>query len=147
MARGDAKLRAHPWAHPWARLGVAAALAVASGAPALAASAGFDVRMVVPAACSVTTTSPIEVTDGGPATGSAEEACNSGGYTIRAHYRALQADESVTIQYGGQSISLPAQGDAVVHVSSIADIKQVAYTVQSQHLDAPLCVSLSVTPG
>ncbi len=75
------------------------------------------------------------------------EACNSGGYTVTANYRELASDEGAVLQYNGETINLPADGQVVVHVSNMADIKPVAYALQSVHLDQPLALSFNVQPA
>ena len=129
-----------------ARMAVAAAILFGSG-PAMAASAGFTVSLRVPAACFVQTPSDIVVNDGGSASGTVVEACNSGGYTVVANYRALGADEGAVLRYDGRTIPLSADGEVVVRVSNVATIKQVAYALQPTHLDAPLQISLNVQPS
>ena len=129
-----------------ARLGVAAAVLVGSG-PAMAGSASFRLSVTVAAACFVQVPSDLVVGDGGSTSGTAVEACNTGGYTVTASYRALAADEGAVLQYNGQSINLPTDGEVVVRVSTMATIKPVAYALQSTHLDAPLSVSLNIQPS
>jgi hypothetical protein len=128
------------------RVGFALALVLASAAPAVAATTSFRIEARVPVSCIVRAETPLEVSDGGQVTGQAFEACNSGGYQVIAQYRPLASDEAAVLQYAGQTIQLPASGQAVVHVSSMATIQQVAYQLQSTHLDSPLAISLSVEP-
>jgi hypothetical protein len=125
---------------------MAATILFASG-PAMAAGATFTVSVTVPAACFVQVPSDLSISDGGSTSGTVVEACNSGGYTVTANYRALAADEGAVLQYNGQTINLPADGEVVVRVSTMATIKQVAYALQSTHLDAPLALSLNIEPS
>lgn len=131
-----------------ARLGLALTALAVSASPAAAASASFTVTLRVPAACFVQAPQGLVVSSGGSTSGTVVEACNvPGGYTVTASYRPLAADEGATLQYDGAQISLPASGEVVVHVSDVATIKQVAYALQSAHLDAPLAISLNIQPS
>jgi hypothetical protein len=128
------------------RLGLAAAMLCSSAAPALAASTGIEIGLTVPQACFVQTPAGITVNDGGLTSGTAWEACNSGGYIVTANYRELGQGEGAVLIYNGMAIDLPASGQVVVRVSDIATIKQIGYQLQSSHLDTPLQVSLNVQP-
>jgi hypothetical protein len=134
-------------ARTFARIGLSAAFLLATGATAQAANGSFTVSATVQAACFLNPQAPIQTaTSGAEASGSIVEACNSGGYIVTANYRALAADESAVLQYGGETIALPASGQVVVHVSTMATVKQLTYALQSAHLDEPLSLSLSIQP-
>jgi hypothetical protein len=129
-----------------AALPLAAATFAAAG-PALAAEGTFQISLRVPAACFVQVPTALVVNDGGSTSGTVVEACNSGGYTVTASYRPLAGDEAAVLQYNGQTIALPASGQVVVRTSGVATIKTIAYQLQSSHLDAPLAISLQISPA
>ncbi len=129
------------------RLGLGVARLAGAG-PVAAGSASFNVRLRVPVECFVQTATQMVVNDGGQAFGNVVEACNvPGGYIVTATYRTLASDEGAVLQYNGQTVNLPASGTAVVRVSNLATIKQVAYELTSQHLDAPLAINLNIHPA
>jgi len=115
---------------------------------AAAATSGFRVTASVPVMCLAHPDSTITLANGVLSSGKVTEACNKpGGYTVVASYRPLETGEHATLIYNGVQISLPASGSAVLHVSSLATIVSVAYSVSDVQVNSPIALELDAQPA
>ena len=130
------------------KVGLSVAGLLTLPAVAGAASGGFTVSVRVPVRCVISTPSDVVAVDGQVTQGTVTESCNkAGGYTVVANYRPLDADEDAVLVYGGATITLPHDGQAVIKTSNWADIAAIGYQFQNAHLHQPLALALSINPS
>jgi hypothetical protein len=115
---------------------------------AAAATSGFRVTASVPVLCLAHPDSTITLANGVLSSGKVTEACNKrGGYTVVASYRSLETGEHATLVYDGVEIRLPASGSVILHVSHLATIVSVAYSVSDVHVNSPIALELDAQPA
>ena len=119
--------------------------ALASGAAAAESGSGFQLRATVPEVCEVHVAAALVATDAGTASTEVFEMCNSRrGFQIVASHRALEADEKVQINYGGQVNELDESGLSSLAVRQGPSLRNVPVVVQSASLAKVLVISLGM---
>jgi hypothetical protein len=145
---GRRRFSLHFWAAGLLRGAAIGSVLLMQPGAAAAATGSFRVTASVPVLCMAHPDSAITLTNGALSSGKVTEACNkSGGYTVVANYRPLDHDEHATLVYNGVEIKLPASGSVVLHVSRLATIVSVAYSVSDVQVNSPIDLELDARPA
>ena len=131
-----------------ARIPIAfAALATAGFATSASAagSAGFRLQASVPEVCEIHVALPIMAEEDAVVTAQVFEMCNSQrGFQVIASHRALDAEESVRIDYGGQVNELDSSGVSSLAVRHGPALRSVPVLVRSASLASALVISVGM---
>ena len=108
-------------------------------------TAGARISLVVPEVCQIEASDIVVDADGGSASGTVFEMCNSGhGFTVFASHRSLQDGEQVQISYDGQVRQLDSSGLSEVAQRTGPIFGYVPVTIQSSGLVQGLAISLGL---
>ncbi|GEM_PF-1742240 len=109
------------------------------------ASAGFQLSLTVPEVCDVDVGTPLVVEEPGVAILQVSELCNSRrSFQVVASHRALEPQEQISINYGGQVNWLGMSGVSSVAFRQGPSLRTVPVTVQSVGVTSPLVISLGM---
>ena len=108
-------------------------------------TAGARISLVVPEVCQIEASDIVVDADGGSASGTVFEMCNSGrGFRIVASHRELAGGEQVQFSYGGEIRELDGSGLSDVAYRSGPTFAQVPVSIQTSGLVQNLAISLGV---
>ncbi len=108
-------------------------------------SAGMQISAYVPEVCEIESTALVVDSQAGTTERSVFEMCNSGRqFRVIASYRALDDDEQVRINYGGEVHELDSSGMSDVGLRRGPMVRHVPISVQTSDLSQTLAISLGI---